>query len=149
MNATIPADPRLRKRAIRIVLTMTLVRLVSLYLFRCFLSEMDALATASPQLAFEKLYPIGTAALLVTLFSATALVYLLGYVSFSVYRAGQGPPPGWRVIWETPIRTGRQASQVALLFLVLAVAVMAYGVLIMSLPEPEPEEQIEVPREEV
>jgi hypothetical protein len=48
-----------------------------------------------------------------------------------------------------PLRTGRQASKVALLFLVLAVAVMAYGVLILNLPEPELEEQREIPMEEV
>jgi len=53
MNTTVPADPRLRKRAILIALTMTIIGLVSLYLFSCFLYEMEALATASPQLAFE------------------------------------------------------------------------------------------------
>jgi hypothetical protein len=62
MNATVPADPRLRKRAIIIALTLTLVGLVSLYLFRRFLYEVEALATASPQLAFEKLNPVGTVA---------------------------------------------------------------------------------------
>jgi len=44
MNTTVPADPRLRKRALIIALTMTLVGLVSLYLFRRFLYEMEALA---------------------------------------------------------------------------------------------------------
>ena len=98
MNATVPADPRLRKRAIAVVSITWLVGLVSLYFFQGFLREMEALATASPQLAFEKLHPVGTAALMVTLFSATALACLLGYAAFSVYRTGQWPPPGWRVI---------------------------------------------------
>jgi hypothetical protein len=70
MNTTVPADPRLRKRAFIIALTMTLMGLVSLYFFQGFLREMEALATASPQLAFETLHPVGTAALIVTLVSA-------------------------------------------------------------------------------
>ena len=149
MNTTVPADSRLRKRPILIALTMTLIGLVSLYLFCRFLYEMEALATASPQLAFEKLYPVGMAALLVTLFSATMLAGVLAYASLQVFRAGQWPPPGWRVVWDMQIRTGRQATVVAVFMLLLAVAVMVYGVLILNLPERVPEEQIEVPMEEV
>jgi hypothetical protein len=149
MSTTIPADPRLRKRAIVFVSITLLVGLVFLYFFQGFLREMEALATTSPQLAFEKLNPVRNATKSVTLFSATALACLLGYVAFSVYRAGQWPPPGWRVIWKTPIRTGRQASKVALFFLLLALAAFVYGAVIVSLSEPVPEEQMEVPMEEV
>ena len=105
---------------------------------------MEALATASPQFAFEKLNPIRTAARGVTLFSATALACLLGYASLRVFRTGQWPPPGWRVIYNMSIRTGRQATVVAVFFLSLAVLALAYGVLIVSLPGPVPEEQIGV-----
>jgi hypothetical protein len=62
MNTTIPADPRLRKRAIAVVSLTLLVGPVSLYFFQGFLREMKALATASPQLAFEQLNPIRTVA---------------------------------------------------------------------------------------
>jgi hypothetical protein len=69
------------------------VGLVFLYFFQGFLREVEALATASPQLAVEKLNSIRTATRGVTLFSSTALACLLGYISFSVHRAGQWPPP--------------------------------------------------------
>jgi hypothetical protein len=72
---------------------------VFLYFFEGLLRELEALTTASPQLAFEKLNPVRKAVRSVALFSATALAYLLGYVSFSVYRAGPWPPPGWRVVY--------------------------------------------------
>ena len=106
------------------------------------------LQRAPPQQAFEKGNPIRTAVRSITLFSATALACLLGYVSFSVYHAGQWPPPGWRVIYTMSIRTGRQASMVALFFLVLALAALVYGAGLASLWEPEPEEEIEVSMEE-
>lgn len=149
MNATVPADPRLRKRAIAVVSLILLVGLTLLYFFQGFLREMETLATTSPQLAFEKLNPIRNVVWGVTLFSATALACLLGYASFSVYRTGQWPPPGWRVVWDMPIRTGRQASMVALFLLLLALAALVYGKVIVSQWEPVPEEEIEVPLESV
>jgi hypothetical protein len=60
MNATVPADPRLRKRALAFVSITLLVGLVFLSFFQSFLREMEALATASPQLAVEKLNPLRT-----------------------------------------------------------------------------------------
>lgn len=62
MNATVPADPRLRQRAIAVVFVTLLVGLVFLSFFYDFLRDVEAIATASPQLAFEKLNSIRTAA---------------------------------------------------------------------------------------
>jgi hypothetical protein len=149
MNTTASADPRLRKRAIAVVSITLLVGLVFLSFFQGFLREMEALATASPQLAFEKLNPVGTAALMVTLFSATMLAGLLAYASLRVFRTGQWPPPRWRVVWDMPIRTGRYATVVAVFMLLLAVAALVCGAVIVSLSGPEPEGQLEVPMREV
>jgi hypothetical protein len=149
MNATVPADPCLRKRVIIFVSITLLVGLVWLSFFQGFLRELEALATASPQLAFEQLHPVGTAALMVTLISATMLAGVLAYASLRVYRAGQWPPPGWCVLWDTPIRTGRQASMVAMSFFLLALAALVYGAVIVNLPGSEPEEQLETPMEKV
>jgi hypothetical protein len=74
---------------------------------------------------------------------------LLGYASFSVYRTGQWLPPGWRVVYDMSMRTGRQASTVALFFLLLTLAALLYGTVIVSLSGRELEEQIEVPMEKV
>jgi hypothetical protein len=136
--------------AIILFVSLTLLLgLVFLPFFQGFLREMEALATASPQLAVEQLNSIRTTARGVTLFSATALVCLLGYVSLSVYRAGQWPPPGWRVMYTMSMRTGRQASIVALFFSFLALVALVYGAGIVSLLEPMSEEEIEVPMREV
>ena len=72
MNTPLPTDPRLRKRAIIFVSITLLVGFIWLSFFQGFLREMEALATASPQLAFEKLNPVHNATRNVTLFSATA-----------------------------------------------------------------------------
>jgi hypothetical protein len=148
MNATVPADPRLRKRVIIFVSITLLVGLVWLSFFQGFLRELEALATASPQLAFEKLNPVRTAVRNVTLVSATMLAGVLTYASLRVYRAGQWPPPGWRVLYPMTIRTGRQASLVAMLFFLLALAALVYGSVLMGQWKPMPEEGIEAPLEE-
>ena len=149
MKATFPADPHLRKRALILVLTALVTGAIFLSFFHGFLREIKALATASPQLAVEKLNPLRNAARGVTLFSATAVACLLGYVSFSVCRAGQWSPPGWRVVYNMSIRTGRQATVVAVFMLFLAVAALVYRAVIVSLSGPEPEEQIEAPMKSV
>ncbi|NOT57905.1 MAG: hypothetical protein HOP18_25155 [Deltaproteobacteria bacterium] len=116
--------------------------------FHDFLQHIEALATASPELAFEKLNPVHAAALGVTLGCASALAGLLAYVALRVYRAGQWPPPGWRVVWEMRVRTGQQATVVAVFFLLLAIVVMVDAVWLLHLPGPVPAEP-EVPLQEV
>jgi hypothetical protein len=49
----VPADPRVRKRAILLVVLTTLLGCAALYLFQGFLREMEALERTSPQLAFD------------------------------------------------------------------------------------------------
>jgi hypothetical protein len=98
VHVTVPADPCLRKRVIIFVSILWPMGLASLYFFQGVLREIEALATTSPLLAFEKLNLVRTAVRNVTLVSAMALVCLLGYVSFCVHRTGQWPPLGWRVM---------------------------------------------------
>jgi hypothetical protein len=87
----VQADPRVRKRAIFIVVLTTLLGCTALSLFQGFLREMQTLERLSPQLILEKLKPIGTAALGVTLVSLTGLAGVLVYVARCVVRAGQWP----------------------------------------------------------
>jgi hypothetical protein len=119
MNTTVPADPRRRQRSIAVVSITWLVGLVSFYFLQGFPREMEALVTASPQLAFEKLNPAHNALRGVTLFSAMALACLPGYESFSVSHWAVAPP-AWRVMGEMRVRTGRQATVVAVFFLFLS-----------------------------
>jgi len=148
MNTAVSADPRLRKRALILVLTSFVAGALLLSFFHGFLQDIEALATASPQLAFEKLSLIRNATLGFTLVCSTALVGLFAYISFRVFRAAQWPSLGGRVVWEMPVRTGRRATAIAVFLLFLAVVVIADAVWLWSLPEPVPQEQV-VPMEDV
>lgn len=148
VNATVQADPHLRRRALILVFTVLVTGALFLYYFHGYLRDVEALATASPQLAGAKLSLIQQVTKSVVLCSAIVLAALLSHVAFRVLRAAQWPPPGFRVVWDMPIRTGRQAIVVAAFFLFLAVSVIADAVLMMNLPGPVPKEQ-EVPMREV
>lgn len=69
---------------------------------------------------FEKLTLIHNASLRLTLVCSTAVIGLFLYCAVLVLRAGQWPPPGFRVVWEMRARTGWQATVVTLCFLLLA-----------------------------
>jgi hypothetical protein len=60
MNATVPADPCLRKRALLLVLTALVMGAIFLYFFHGFLRGVKALATSSPQKELIDRVPIGT-----------------------------------------------------------------------------------------
>jgi hypothetical protein len=149
MTAIVHADPRVRRRALILVVTTVLVGVVGLSFFNDFLRDMEALATASPQMADQQLKPIRIALVAGALCVSITLAGLLTYIALRVIRAGQYPPPGMHVLWETPIRTGRQATVAATLMLVVAVAALVYGVVAVRLVWPGPEVQIGSPMREV
>jgi hypothetical protein len=148
-NATTPADPHLRRRAIAGAVITTLVGVISLLWFRGYLRGLEALATASPQLALQKLSPIRRILIALMLCSSTTLAGVLAYIALRIIATGQWPPPGWLVLWETPTRTGRQATAVVALLLILAVASLVFGITMVSWIWPEPGAQGGPPMREV
>lgn len=143
------ADPRVRTRARLLVVLTALIGCAALYLVQGFLRDMEALEKVSPQLVYEKLHPIGTTALGVTLVSSTVLAGVLVYVALCVVRAGQWPPPGFRVAWDMPIRRGRSATHVAVFLIFLAGVALGWVVLALNLSEPELGEQRAGPSREI
>lgn len=137
MNALVYADPRLRKRAIIVILTTALVGVLYLYWLSGFLHEVELLSMTDWKAAIEKLWPPLLATIVAVLCSSGAVAGILTYLAVRVYRTGQYPPPGIRVLWDTPLRTGRAATVAATLILILAVAAIVYGALTIWLIWPK------------
>lgn len=135
-TSTVPADPRLRERALILMLIAVVVSTLFLPFFRGFLHGVESLVDDYPQLVVEKLRLIRNITLGFTLVCATILAGVFVYIAARVFRAGQWPPPGWRVVVEMRVRTGRQAAAVAVFFLFLAVFALADVVWLWSLPGP-------------
>jgi hypothetical protein len=129
----IPADKRLRKTAI-IVLSLIVVGLMasSPYL-NSRLAEWREAAADQPEAAlsrFSSLFQwlLGLTALLVS----AASVYLI-VIAVRVLKADRYPPPGLRVIRDTPLRTGRQARITAYVLMVNSVILILLVSLIFFL----------------
>jgi len=133
MNTLVHADPRLRKRAIVVALMTALVGIVYLYWLNGFLDNVEILSVTDWEAAVEKLWPILLVTMAAVLCSAVAVAGILAYLAVRVYHTGQYPPPGIRVIWNTPLRTGRAATVAATCILLLAVATIVYGALMIHI----------------
>ncbi len=125
------ADPRVRKRALVVFLTIALAGIAYLYWFNRFLAAVEILSLTDWEAAVEKLWPILLATMAALLCSSIGVAGILTYLVVRVYRTGQYPPPGIRVLWDTPLRTGREAMIATAFILLLAVAAIASGVVMM------------------
>lgn len=128
----IRADP-LRRKQILGLLSATLIT-VALYLYfvQGFISEVEILANTSPQLAIEKLRRLRSYEV-ASLLGLTAVVSgSFGYMAARIYRTGQYPPPHVQVAWNTRLRTGRDATVVAALVVILALVVLIYGLALVQ-----------------
>lgn len=115
---------------------MFLAGALFLFWFQGFLREVEALSLEAPRAAFQRWQSIPQVLFVLVLCSSTVAAGLLGHLALRIWRAGQWPPPGLRVMWETPIRTGYQATLVAVCCLLLALIVLAYGPLMMMVLTP-------------
>ena len=133
MNTPVHADPRLRTRAIVVTLMVALVGLIYLHWLNGFLQDVELLSMKDGTVAVKKLWPILLATMAAVLCSSVVLAGTLTYLAVKVYRTGQYPPPGMRVLWTTPTRTGRAATVASLCILLLAVVAIGYGALVLRL----------------
>lgn len=123
----ISADPQLRARLLVWGTCVVGMGIGCLFFLKGRLDRLAALSTAAPELAAEQFQRLAVrvAALLLVL---TGAVGSLGsYLALRILRTGQYPPPGLRVVRDTPLRTGRPARRVALLLGTLAALVFLGG----------------------
>jgi hypothetical protein len=103
-NEVIRADPGLRRRALWLLLGLTLLGAVALLVLSAHLR-----AVSSPQVMRRWLW----ATVALASGGGVACGFYLLHMARHVLRAGQVPVPGQRVIRDTPVRRGRAAKQFA------------------------------------
>ncbi|MCU0578532.1 MAG: hypothetical protein MUF69_03205 [Desulfobacterota bacterium] len=117
----IPADKNLRKKIIFLLIFFVLgLMLLSPYL-NARLAEWRQEAATDPETAWVRYsslfqWLLGLTALLVS----AASVYLI-VVSVRVLKSDRYPPPGWKVIRDTRLQTGRRARITAYMLMVNSV----------------------------
>ena len=109
----VPADKRLRLLAILATVLAVGLCVFGLVLLRGELLRLPEPGAADRREAVQRMLVVLTVIACVggSSFVGTGLWFVrLGY---RVFRSGRFPPPGMKVIRDTPIRTGRQASSTA------------------------------------
>jgi hypothetical protein len=117
----LPADPALRRE---LALVVILLALIAAAYFGYLLAEIErvrGLETPDPASLLEQLRWMSVG--LVGVVSAL-LIYLVT-VALRVFSSGQFPPPGARVLNDTPIRRGSRARVIALSGVVLGLLALA------------------------
>ena len=117
----LPADPRLRRE---LLLAVVLLALLGAVYFGYLMAEIERVGAAEapdPTGLLQQLYWMGTGLVAVV----TAFLIYLIVVAVRVFSSGQFPPPGARVLNDTPIRRGLRAWAMAVLGVVLGLLALA------------------------
>ena len=126
-NEIVPADKKLRARTVLVAVLLGLLALVALWVFRGTLTELDELADRDLDAVVAKMTRV---AAVVSLVGGLGLVGLGGWcwwLGHRIYRSGRFPPPGMKVMTDTPIRTGAKARAMANGLMVVATVSVVSG----------------------
>jgi len=117
----LPADPRLRRELLLVVVLLALVGAVYFGYLMAEIERVGAAEAPDPGGLLQQLYWMGTGLVAVV----TAFLIYLIVVAVRVFSSGQFPPPGARVLNDTPIRRGMRARAIAMFGVVLGLLALA------------------------
>jgi hypothetical protein len=109
----IPADKKLRARAVVLAVVLTVLGLIAMVLLKMHLQAVERLAEDDLSAAIEKALRLTTAIAWIAGLSFVGMGLWLWRLGRRINRAGRFPPPGTKVINDTPVRTGAAARRVA------------------------------------
>ena len=109
----IPADKRLRRRTIVLTVALGVVGLIGMVWLKVQLWGIEELAEDNLPAAIEKTLWLSTIVAWVAGLSFVGMGAWLWRLGWRINRAGRFPPPGMKVIKDTPVRTGVVARRVA------------------------------------
>jgi hypothetical protein len=122
------ADKTLRAKTLRWSALLVALGLIGIWSLVVYLEELTALQATDPQLTAERysrlLFVLGLANALI----AVGAGGILGLGFYRALKAERFPPPGIRLMWDTRLRTGKDARRIALVGLALAVTIALGGI---------------------
>lgn len=127
------ADPRFRRQVLTALLLFLLAGALAYPRLRAYLDETTALAAYDPDGAAMRVRRV------LIVFAAVNAVVSIGLAAYMcslgvrTHRAQRFPPPGVRVIRDTPVRTGRRARVMAAGQFVLAGGLLASNLISFGL----------------
>jgi hypothetical protein len=126
-NAIIRADCHVRARVLIALVLCTILGVIAFVAGDTYVEQLMTLSTTAPQLAIAKIRHFVVVLASVVMLLALGLTGVLGYLSLQVLRSGQYPPPGMKVLRDTPVQTGSRATRRAVVGMLLAVLALCGG----------------------
>ncbi len=121
------ADPELRRKVLLGAVLATLVLVVGLIVLGQRFAELEILARESAYQASRQGLALARVLLMTIAGGAIVLGGVLGRLSWRTLRSGCYPPPGTRVINDTPVLRGARARRYGRSGLILSALVIAAG----------------------
>jgi hypothetical protein len=127
----LPADPRLRTQAAGVAAATIVTGAFGIFLFSSWVEAARLLPPAQAQQQLLRAFLWATGAGVLALMVLAAFLWRTGA---RTHRAGEYPPPGSRVLRETPVLEGEAALRRARILRMLAVlaALLAVAVVLLA-----------------
>ena len=127
------ADPAYRRKMVLALIVLAVLGGAALILTKSVLDGIEALAAVDPDAAIQKIKGliVGIIAVNAVLSSVFGLWFVL--LAVRVFRSGQFPPPGMKVVRDTPIRTGKKAKVAGAALSGAAVLVLSTNLIVIYL----------------
>ncbi len=125
----VPADRRLRRLAVAAVVLLSIGGVAGILSLRSSMDQIDKLKEDDLPAAAHRLQSVVAVVAWVGGLSFVGCALWLFQLGWRTNRAGRYPPPGMKVIKDTPVRTGSAARAIANLALVGALLAAAVGTL--------------------
>lgn len=106
-------DPTYRRRVAIAAVVAAGIGFGVLWLIRGQMNHIDALAEENMAAATERAMDLVAAVAWAGGLGTVGTGLWFWYLGWKVRRSGEFPPPGWKVIKDTPVRRGRRAAALA------------------------------------
>mgnify|MGYP006301148669 CR=1 FL=1 len=127
------ADPAYRRKMVLALILLAVLGGAALILTKSVLDGIEALAAVDPDAAIQKIKGliVGIIAVNAVLSSVFGLYFVV--LAVRVFRSGQFPPPGMKVIRDTLLRTGNKARMAGVILSGAAVLVLSTNLIVIYL----------------
>ena len=123
----VPGDPRLRQWTLLLAAAMLLTGLAALWLLRTALADLEQLAQRDLPAAVNRTLRLVMGIAVLGSAGMVGCAAWLWFLARKIRRSGRFPPPGMKVIKDTPLRQGPQAQSMAARAQVAAVLLLTLG----------------------
>ncbi|QTA93714.1 hypothetical protein [Desulfonema magnum] len=126
----IPADKKLRKQTIVALLICIPIGLFLIQSLSAYIEEFESLIATDIELATVKIKKLLTIITVINAIFSSALALHLSSLAIKILKSGCYPPPGMRVIKDTPLQIGKKAKNIGTALIFTALLILSTNIIL-------------------